>query len=295
MNGQRCVCGAGPARISQTYSPGLTPIQQAQVSTFENQEYITPYPYYSKVKLRATRTGGAGGPYTWLIAAGTIARAFSYGIGEAMTPAGFLAADGNATIADTNLTRRATTTSAEVVQIRGIAIQPLPAALDADGLSAAAPTVRPLDQQFLAALGESVSVELALNGDQNRFKLGLLSMIPGAGGLDGGAPAMSGRPALAGGVQSELYPKNGWAVRNNFFRLPEGLTWNKQGEADSQLELIFTVQRAVQIFSGGSPETPLGAVVAGAGVQAYDYPTNLVAEFLVHLASATTSPRSRAA
>ncbi|OGS00194.1 MAG: hypothetical protein A2V88_08270 [Elusimicrobia bacterium RBG_16_66_12] len=294
-NGNRCApCppGGRPPQYAHAQSPRLTAGQQQAANAIENQVYVTPFPYYSKVKFRAVRAGAPGGPYNWNIAAGVQPRAFSYGIGGSMLSAGFTPFDGLATIADTNITDPATTISGEVIHIQGIAIQPLAAALDVETL-AALPIVRPIDNQLLAAISEAVSVELVLNGGANRFKLGIPPMVPGAGGLSGGAQAVSGRPALAGGVIGEPYPTNGWAVRNNFFRMPEGLTWNRQGMQDSQLEFALTVQRPIQIFSGGSPEVNLGAVVAGAGVQAYDYPTTLVAEFMVHLAAVVSGPRSR--
>jgi hypothetical protein len=246
------------------------------------QKRVTPYNYYSTIKFFALRVGGDPGPYTYDLAAGVEARAFAYEVNQPKQAGGYTAGDGNATIADTNLTTRSQTIGGQNVLVNGIAIQPLPAGMHLNDGDAVPHRLRLLDYTFLAALMNNVSVELSLNADENTFRMGTMGMIPGAGGLTGGAPDLVGIRGLAGDQESLPYPTNGWPVRSNAFKFAEGLTWRNQSNADSQLNIIFRNTRLIRVFSGGDvdnaalgvdvgPDNLPANVATGAG--GYEYPS----------------------
>jgi len=283
-------------------SQPLNECEAKQLDTLMRQKRLTRYPYYSTVKFNAPASGDPGAvPVTYDLARGTIIEAFSYANGDPKVTAGYSNGDGVATKADTNITTRFQTIGGQNVIIHGIGLQWLPAAMTLNDGEVAPHRLRLPDAAFIAALNNSVSVELTLNADENTFRMGTIGMLPGAGGLMGGSDDISGDSSLAGNKRSIAFPTNGWPVRSNFFAMPEGLIWRNQGNADSQLKLKFEVTRAIQLFSGGSPEhniadvafdnTPAG-VASGAG-QAF--PTELVAELKVILIGSVLGPRTRSA
>jgi len=284
----------------------ITPAKQAslsqeevnQIHALQSQKRLTSYPYYSKVRFRALRTGD--GPYTYPVAAGTTVRAFGYAVGEQKTSAGFLAPEGDATIADTNLTNRSQTTAGQSVLIRGVAIQAEPGAMTRSDPSNPF-DLRPQSAKFLAALFESLSVEMSLNGDENRFRLGSLGNIPGGSGLSGGAGSPDGIPALQAPPAAVPFGTNGWGTRANYYQLPEGLLWKPQGNPDANLNIIFTVSRAITLNSG-DPDNQLSNVTAAnaaeteaSGVAAYNFPTVLAQDLRVLLVGEVVARRTNAA
>ena len=263
-----------------------------QPCTPQDQLRVTPFPYYSKVRFEAeaVATGGAGVAYT--VPAGTEARAFAYRAGGSKVIAGFNAFEPAATIADTNLTRESQTTSGENVYIHGIAIQVLPASIVQEAAAPAAPVTRPMSARLLAAIAESTSVELSLNGDEQRHRLGIPSMIPGAGGIMGGGEDVSGQMAFSPGKNLE-FAQNGWGVRSNFFRLPEGIVWRKGDNVDSQLNIILNVRRPIILISGGSPENEVGDQAPVVGVsQGWAFPTRIAVSLMVFLIGQVVGERS---
>jgi hypothetical protein len=201
----------------------------------------------------------SGGGFTYTMAQGVVLRAFSYSTQETKIGAGFTAADGLANISDTNLTTRNQTTGGQNVLIHGI----------------------------------------ALNGDENRYRLGTIGMLPGAGGLMGGSEDASGDNSVAGKAKSLQFPTNGWPVKSNFFRVPEGLVWRNQSNSDSNLNVVFTTQRPIQVFSGGSPQNIVGDIAVDnapanvATAEGYAYPTELAVELMVFMVGEVIGPRSR--
>lgn len=296
-----CAPYQGGAHLTQQPGMPLTPGQQQALRAVKGQKRITSWPYYSKVKFVAPTADAAPGPYTYTINRGVEARAFSYGVQQPFQAAGFTAADGNATIADTNLTVANQTTGGQNVLIHGIALQLLPSSLHLNDGQPLPRRVRAADYAFAAALWESCSVELSLNGDENRFRLGTMGMLPGAGGITGGGQDLSGRTSADAGQKDIDYPTNGWPVRSNFFKVPEGLIWRNQSNADSMLNVIFTVQNQINILSGGSPENSIavtGQDVPAALVQGqlgYIFPTELVVSVQVFLVGEVIGPRTRSA
>lgn len=291
--------------ITATARPPLDPCQDQALNTLKTQRRLTSWPYYSRVKFFAEREAvEPGGPYTYNLAAGTVVRAFAYAVGGAKVIAGFTAGDGNATIADTNLSVANQTIGGQNVMVHGIALQLMPASLHVAAGDAAPGVLRAVDYRFFAALVHSVSVEATLNGDENTYRMGTIPMIPGAGGQVGGAPDQIGLSALAGDQESLPYAANGWQTRSNFFRLPEGLIWRNQSNADSMFNVRFNVTRPLRFFSGGDPENAgFGIDVAAnnnpanvaTGTQGKAYPATLALELGVILIGEVVGPRTRTA
>lgn len=265
----------------------MTP-RQAALYALQNQKAITPWPYYSTVRFNAPGTGDD--PITYTLST-TARRAFSYAVGQSKQPAGFQAIE-EATIADTNLVNPNQTTSGQAVLIQGIKVQAKAGALYRPDATSAY-RLRKQSGALLAALWECCSVELSLNGDNNRYRLGALSNIPGGSALTGAAPDASGLPAFSGGPAPVDFAANGWQTAGNYFRLPENLIWMPQGSEDSNLNVIFTPSRAITLTSGG-PDNPIANVEAGTGVQAYNFPSELIVDLKVQLVGQTVAPRTRA-
>ena len=270
----------------------------------ENQQYVTPWPYYSTVKFVANTAQVAPNPRTYIVPNGTRLRAFAYAQGQTMQVAGYTAEDGVATPAETNLVSANETISGENVLIHGIALQ-VQASMQHIAPAGVAPgIVRAPDSMLLGELTNSVVVSLGLNGDANLHRLGTVAMIPGAGGLTGSAHDIVGPLQVAGQTDANQgYPANGWAVRSNFFSLPEGLIWRNKGSADSNLNIIFDVVRQITIFSGGSPENNIAgiggdlafsnAIGVSSTAQGYLYPAQLVVGFKAFLIGTIVSMRGR--
>jgi len=256
-----------------------------------NQKIVTPYPYYSKVRFEAVQVADGAG-FNWIIQAGAVARAFAYRAGGLKVIAGFNAFEPAATIADTNLTRDSQTTSGENVQIHGIAIQALPASIVQEAAAPAVPVVRPFNPRLFAALCDAASVELSLNGDEDRRRLGNILMLPGGGGAVGGGEDVSGQMAFAPG-KNLAYATNGWAVGTNYFPIGRKIIWRKGDNRDSQLNIIFTVQRDIVLESGGSPENLIGDQAAVPNVsQGWAFPNRVAVSLMVHLKGEVISERS---
>src|SRR5688572_2557035 len=136
---------------------------------------ITDVVYRSMVRFRGTRA--AGPPVTFAFAVASVL-AFSYGIGQSMTGAGFAAADAVATPAETNLkTGNETNDNADYI-FWGLAIQASPLA----------------EPAILAKLVRNSTVGVVLGG--NLVPLGKIDDFPGAGGLQGAGRTFLKRPAF---------------------------------------------------------------------------------------------------
>lgn len=272
--------------IARAPVAALTPGQRNALRAIQSQKRVTAYPYYSTVTIVADTLNVRPGPYTYNWPRGSEVRAFSYGKGEALTNAGSPATVG--TPVDTNLVQGSETISGENVEIHGIAIQLVQQGLDSG---------EPLSAQLLAAIQRDVSVDLSLNGDQNRFNMGRFSQLPGAGGLMGPGQDAAGAANINGGTPERGFANNGWPTRSNFFRMPEGLVWRNKGHADSQLNIIFRAERALSVFSGGSlANLPNGLdLTTAAGIQGYNYPLMVEVTFVVHLLGRVVGPRTRSA
>jgi hypothetical protein len=188
------------------------------------------YPYYSHVRFQFTASSNSG-TNTYTIAAGTTVKAFNYSQGQSLLGAGFLA--GNATALDTNLIKQSETIGGETVKIYGLSFL-----LDTDG-----------DAELTRLIFANVSVRIGLNGDQNVYNFGPLSMMPGGGGLHGVGrtdavePPLTDRYAMVGALT------NGLPGTANYFRLPTPITWKPPGGSDASLVITCVVERAITFTS----------------------------------------------
>jgi hypothetical protein len=234
--------------------------------------------YYSRVRFQFVRTGA--GPYTFTMAAGTELRAFGYGIGQDISSAAFGFASGTtATPAETNLQQASTTLAGEQVRIFGLSLLP----------------TSDSDSYLAKILWPNVSVQLALNGDQQGFKLGTPETIPGGGGLSGAGDSYIQSPP-----QQESYVSRSGALTNgvphagNFYPIPDPIVWNPAGANDGMLVIKLRVERAVT-----ATLTERAAVAGGAntsGTAAFLTPAaNAIGTYvtvLVHLWCKQLSARS---
>ncbi len=236
-------------RFVRRAAPRLNAIENAQARVLQRQRKKYSFPYYSTVRFDFARTGA--GPFVYAVPQGTQPRAFSYAINDTPTSGGFRAAFGAATAAETNLQSKNETIGGEEVRIKGIQ-----AAFNATS-----------DARASALVFDNVYCELTLNGDQQRMKLGRISHLPGGTGLVGVGPDATGVQAIGGGRPQYGAVSNGWAVRSNCQRLPEGLVWRNKATVDSNLNIICTSPRAMTL-----PTVTTEA--AAAGIRGYTAPAD---------------------
>lgn len=286
--------------MTQQRPPQLTPKQQAAYDALQHQRRVTSWPYYSTVKLTATRSGSGAGPFVYTIQQGTKVKAFSYSIDELMTSAGYEREDGVATFAHTNIVNKNETIAGQNLQIYGLAFQWLPVARHVRTDNTI--VYRQQSARLIGALHNIMKCTFSLNAGQNQYQIGKLAMAPGAGGLTGQAQDALGQAAFNSNVPQMGLVTNGWPVRSNFFPIPEGVGWNRSGHADAVLAIEFEVTRAIELHSGGEIENQRTNVTAdnaagsvATGVQSYNFPEELVVELVVILIGPTVGPRTRSA
>lgn len=184
--------------------------------------------YYSTVRFQFTVTGA--GPYTYTLAAGTRVNAFSYGKGDSLVGAGFPAAFGNATEAETNLQGKGDTAGATVT-IYGLSL-----AIDEDGVDAA----------LVRAVWKNTFVDVTLNGSDRYVLIGKPGRIPASGGLFGGGPTLIETPPATQSQKDSVGTLvNGFPDQSNFLRLAEPLKWFPTGQIDSRFQVRFETARAI--------------------------------------------------
>lgn len=220
----------------------------------DSQITVMPTPYWSTVRFQASRA--AGPPVTFTIDT-TERRAFSYAVGGVPSAAGFLAAYGVATPAETNLLNPSQTRNNADYWIWGCSMW-----LSSDSEPALA-----------RRIWRDVDVLLALNGDQN-IPLGTMELFPGAGGLYGTGVSFVKRPALEVGGAVDNGPgavlpilQNGNPMAGNFFRFNQPWKWAGIGSqgSDSSLIMTFTPRRTII-------ETAGLARAAAPGIEAFTPP-----------------------
>jgi hypothetical protein len=201
--------------------------------------------YWSSVRLGWTVTGA--GPYTYALAAGTEYRAFGYGIGDDLTVSsvGYPSGYGVATAAETNLLKRSSTVSGDLVEIHGMSIY-----LTADS-----------DPYLALKTIENTSVVIAMNGEQQSYKLGVPGFAPGGGGLFGVGQSQILPPSQLEAFASNIGAlANGMPTIDNFLPFPAPVYWKPEGSPDSSLIIKMRVERALS-----ETATARAAVAAGAG------------------------------
>lgn len=235
--------------------------------------------YYSIVRFQ-TDVSVAAPMTTLTLNAGAIQKPFSYRIGDPMTTAGFDPSFGNATEAETNLTKASETVGGELVKIHGMSLSP-------SGIT---------DITLWKELESNISVKISMNGDAQNYRLGRMSMIPGSGGVFGSAPSLIGPPPdLTSSVRTDGGFSNGWPDIANFFPFPEPMIWTPGGETDSSLNIVLTCVRQVLFTATARAGTaPAGGAL---GVAPYNPPTAVgqygtFIDVMCRLHSEQVAPRS---
>lgn len=215
--GRRRLAPGQAAAMAQTRIP------QAQ------GENVNAYPYYSIVRYQLTITAGpTPGSFLYNLAKGETRRAFGYAIGDQMGVAGFPGTQ-VANDLDTNLVNKSQTNSGQTVRARGISVY-----VPSDS-----------DPVLLKLLSERLSITLAMNGEENKFRLGRLGFLPGGGGLNGGGNSVLTKPGVYDQQTLIAFGANGLPGRENFYPLPFPVIWKRAGQADSTLVLITELQKAI--------------------------------------------------
>lgn len=284
-----------PVNLSRNQALSMTPSQRNALKALTTQQSVTDYPYYSEVCFRAAIAQEAmTGLASYTFPKGDTRRAFSYGRGQSGVSAGFSdAIDGLMTLAETNLIKPNETIGGQQVQIDGIAIQAIPAMGDGKRYGQA---------RLLAQIAKNVSIQMTINAEQNTFPLGVLPMIPGAGGLVGPGnddlsfiPAVYDKAPLAGNIGDPFqFAQNGWQTRGNYYRFPSGIIWNPAGLHDSLLNVLFTNEREFVLYTGGTPERQEPFTVPGEAPTSFA-PTSIGVVLLVQLIAQIVGPRTRTA
>jgi hypothetical protein len=209
---------AGTRQAMPTVDPGPT-----------GQRFRLWNNYYSIVRFLAIVS--VNGATTTLTFQQNELRPFSYRINDPLISAGFEPAIGNATEAETNLTKAGETIAGEQLQIDGISLMPS--------------TVT--DMGLWKVLIANMSVVISMDGDSHRYRLGRPDMIPGSGGTFGGSPTSTIVPSLDASVSFDSTFSNGWPVVDNFYPFPQPLLWTPSGETDSNFNVVLRLVRQ-QVF-----------------------------------------------
>lgn len=238
---------------------------------------VTTYPYFSSVRaaLRVVTAGGALAPTVYLLPKGTVLRAFGYAIGDDLGVAGYPAG----TIANdlhTNLVNRQQTNAGQTVRVGGISMM----------------IAQDSDAGLLKVLAEKMSVTLAMNGEENKFRLGRLGFLPAAGGLNGGGLSNLIKPGVYDRYSDIEFFSNGLPGRDNYYPIPMSVIWKKAGSADSTLVIILEVKEDIS-FS----VEPRAAGPAGSGIEEWIPPqvageVGTYVEFMLRLHTVQIAPRS---
>lgn len=238
------------------------------------------YPYFSRVRFQFVNTVNST-LNTWTLAAGSEVKAFNYAQGQSLSGAGF----GGSLVAtplETNLIKQSETVAGEAVEIYGISFM-----LDSDA-----------DAELTRQVFANTSVRLGLNGDQQLYQLGPLSMLPGGGGLHGVGRSdavehpLTDRFAMVGSLT------NGLPGRSNFYVLPKSVLWMPPGGSDATLVITARVERAISFTStnyvgqaaGTATQFPAQAFTAPTTTSANTLGTYTGGWFVLH--SVTKAPRS---
>ena len=203
--------------------------------------------YYSIVRFQADVD--VVGSVTTLTFVAAELRPFSYRINDPLQSAGFDASFGNATEAETNLTKAGETIAGEQLEVDGLSL--MPSSITDIGL--------------WKTLIASISVAISMDGDAHRYRLGRPDMLCGSGGTFGTGQTSTAIPDLQSSIAQDGSFSNGWPVIDNFYPFPQPLIWTPSGETDSNFNVVLKLQRQ-QVFV----ET---ARAAATGIAAFTPPT----------------------
>jgi hypothetical protein len=250
-------------------------LQQRQASACASGARVTSNPYFSKVRITATRSGA--GPYVHTVSAGALVRAFGYGQGQDMGPGGRTGT--NATKADTNILSPGQTISGQSVNVEAMAIA---------ALSNSNP-------KLLQQLMPELVVELSMNGGETQLNLGNPILWPCSGGLFGSGQDDANTQQLGGVSNPVAFFSNGLPGHDNAGRFPEGLVWTPDGGVDSNLNINLTCTRAVAITEPATQSADNDVASVATGVPAFTEAADgaVFCDFLVVLYGPVVSIRSQ--
>ncbi len=186
--------------------------------------------YYSRFIIIGTKDGG--NLYTF---APGKCRAFGYGLGDSMAPAILGTLTRNATEADCNNVKTASTNDGEEVLIKriGVVVEPI------------------TDLEVLRALDPELSIELKF-GQSGGIMLGSIIQNPGGGGISG-----TGRQDITAAASTQAAVSNGYPDFANMRDISAtGIVWQPDGNPESNLNVIVTQHASVGVQGvAGSPAT----------------------------------------
>lgn len=186
------------------------------------------WPYFSRIRFRATIA--AGPPVVYSFPLGLTSRAFSYGIGQDMSPAGF--APGTlATEADTNLVEANKTKDGQELEIVGVSCFIVPTS----------------DPTMTAFIFKDASAKFTRAGGDEAQKIGSLMFIPSSGGLTGQGISYGTQANKSSNHVPYGFVSNGLPVFGSYYKLPAPVYWSPSGSTDSTLNLEVALQRAITL------------------------------------------------
>jgi hypothetical protein len=162
--------------------------------------------------------------------------AFSYGVSEDMTSAGY-PANYRATEAETNLITKGDTGGA-VVEIYGISLH-----LDETS-----------DAHLAKLIWSNVFADVTLDGTTRYALLGRLGRITSPGGLYGTGESRIVTPPLGASTASVGVLTNGMPTAHNFYKLTEKIRWNPSSMIDSKFQIRFETKRDIQVSATARPD-----------------------------------------
>jgi hypothetical protein len=225
-----------------------TVVKELLKQRYQNKQItVLGFSMYSMIRFQASTTGAIDA---------SIRRAFSYAIGTSPTSAGFLAAYGNASQAETNQTIANQTLNGADFLVYGLAANVTPDS----------------EPAYARRVWRETFCSIAI-GANTTIPIGRLEMFPGAGGLRGAGQSAIKQPQLSapgivdGGAGTPFgFFTNGEAAAGNYFRLNQPIVWTGMANGvDSSFNILCQPGRAIQ-------ETVGAARVAGAGVAAFTPP-----------------------
>jgi hypothetical protein len=200
--------------------------------------------------------------------------AFSYGISDDMTAAGFPQGY-SATEAETNLISKGDTGGA-VVEIYGISLH-----LDETS-----------DAKLAKYIWSRTFVDITLDGSTRYVLLGRMGRISSPGGLYGAGESFVALPPLGASTATVGALTNGMPHAHNFYRLSEKIRWNPSSKIDSKFQLRFEVAHDVSVKAQLRADAP--------GVAGFHPPTTpgqegTYVDVVAYLHTREISPRSKQA
>ena len=205
-----------------------------------SQRAINRWPYYSRIRFQTIVTDLGGGVFSYSLTQDQQSVAFSYGVDDPMTSAGFPVGR-TATLADTNISEGRKTKAGEDLWIYGVSIYVVPLS-------------DPILTQWIFGQAQTL---VSQNGGDDQYKVGPLIQVPSSGGLFGTAPSFLATPDIG----QEFNPfigtmSNGLPINTNYLRFPERIRWTPSGERDSTLTMPVVIEQPLTLIATARAAAP---------------------------------------